>query len=666
MNKFKGSLSFLKQFWQHFLFGILLASLFYFFIKQSATAITITFNADQASVMSVISSGTMIDKEYRAGQSKQTFKFAKIGKKRTIRLDPFSEAPRSEDGILKEQRITISSISIENLGDEVSISGSDLLKHLVISYQLNLQQTGNSLTVKSTSDDPQLYLRYPRPSRPVGYIIVLYCLGLILLFYMLRIEKGRSSEQDTKSKLFMIFVLPLCAGIFISQSYLQLILLSVLIVALVYIFIRTLNERIHAREIFSSLKYLIPISVFILIIFTPVFRTISSLKFVDELKGLSLYDKENHGYNITQRSIKQFLKNFEESYSQSYYFRTELLHYNASIKLGLFHHSPTKKAIIGKEGMFFEGHGMRQIEGEKVGYIDTISDYLGLSPFTDQELEQWRIVLEERYYWLKEQGISFIFAMAPDKSQIYPEYYPDKINSIKVSRETRRYDQLVNYLKDNSIIPVVDLRKALLDVKEQAAAGAVPQHMLFYRTDGHWNAYGAFWAYRAIVNQINASYPKFQVPVVDIGDFVIHEKKDMVHKAFMNLIGTKNERGFYDTFLTLFPKPHTVHAAQSDFLQKGINIDIRWKIVTKTNNNGQIPFLFIAGDSFGQQMAGYFSVHAKHIIVRRFVNHFDPNLIKSVHTNVYIHEMLNMYLLYKVPENPEIVKMARKRALERS
>lgn len=576
MKRLKGTLSIPKQFWQHFLFGILLASLFYFFIKQSATAITITFDANQAGIMSIISSGTMVDTEYPAGQSTQTFTIAKIGTKRPLRLDPFSGTTGHEYGASNEQGITIHSISITNLGDTISISGSDLLQSIVNVSEVELEQTGNSLTVQSTSEDPQVYFRYPRPSRPVAYIAVLYCIGLLLLFYLLRIDNDRSSEQDNKSKIFMIFILPLCVGIYISQSYVQLLLVSILIVAIVYLFIRTLSRLIHSGEIISSLKYLIPISVFILIIFTPIFRTISSPKFDDELKGLSIYDKEIHDNNITQKSIKQFFKNFEECYSQMYFFRTDLLHYNASIKLGLFGYSPTKKAIVGKGEMFFEGHGIRQVEKDEVGYIDTISDYLGLLSFTDQELEQWRITLEERYYWLKEQGIAYIFAMAPDKSQIYPEYYPDKINSINIPKDSRRYDQLINYLKDNSIIPVVDLRKALLEVKEKAAAGTVPNHMLFYRTDGHWNAYGAFWAYKAIVNEINTRYPKYTLPVVDIDDFVIHEKKDMVHRPYMNMIGLKNGTKFYDTFLTLFPKPHTVHAAQTEFAQKGIDMSKRW------------------------------------------------------------------------------------------
>lgn len=666
MKRLKGILSIPKQFWQHFLFGILLASLFYFFIKQSATAITITFDADQAGVMTIISSGTMIDTDYQAGRSALTFSIAKSGTKRTLRLDPFSGAPRSEDGVLKEQRVTIGSISITNLGDEVSISGSDLLKYKVIFYQLDLEQTGDSLTVKSSSEDPQLYFRCPQPSRPVAYIVALFCIGLILLFYMRRIENGLPSEQDNKSKIFMIFVLPLCVGIYISQSYLQLLLLSVLIVKMLYTFTRNVVELLYTGETSFSFRYLIPISIFILIIFTPVFKTVTSLNFLNGLKKLSIYGKEDQGITISQKSIKQFFKSFEEYYSQLFYFRKELLHYNASIKLGLFYHSPTKKAIIGKGGMFFEGHGLRQIEEDEIGYIDTISDYLGLSPFTNLELEQWRIVLEERYYWLKEQGIAYIFAMAPDKSQIYPENYPDQINSIKVSRETRRYDQLINYLKGNSIIPVVDLRDVLLEVKKKTAAGTLPNHMLFYRTDGHWNAYGAFWAYRAIVNEINTRYPKYAIPVVDIDDFVIHEKKDMVHSRFMNMIGSKRKTEFHDTFLTLFPKPHTVHAAQAEFVKQGINIDKRWRTVTNGNNDGQIPFLFLAGDSFAYQMAGYFSIHTKRIGLARLVNHFDPNVIKNLHPDIYVQERLNMYLLYKVPENPEIIKMARKRALENS
>ncbi len=666
MNKLENIFSILKHYWPYFLFGILLATLFSVLIKQSSTTITIKLFANQDSIMSVISSGTVINTAYQAGHSTKKFTIKTKSTKRPLRLDPSSGTVQTEDGSLKEQSITIDSISIAYLGDEITISGSDLFKHIVNVYEADLEQTGSSLTVKSKSEDPQIYFRNPRPSRPVAYIIFLYCAGLVLLCYMFRLDRMVQEKQGKKSDIFILFALPLCAGVYLSQSYAQLLLLSVLIITLLYVFIKTLNEIVCSSDIISSSKYLIPIIIFILIIFTGVFQTVTSSKFVDGLGRLSVYKKDGQRNIITLNSIKQFLISFEDHFSKSYFFRSELLNFNARIKLNVFNFSPTKKAILGKQEMFFEGHGERRIEENEVGYLDNISDYLGLLPFTDQELEQWRVTLEERYYWLKEQGIAYIFAIAPNKSQIYPEYYPDKINSIKASQETRRYDQLINYLRDTSIVPVVDLRNALLEVKAKVTAGTAPNHMLFYRTDGHWNAYGAFWAYRAIIEEINASYPNYTIPVVDINDFVIHEKKDMVHRPFMNMIGIKNETEFHDTFLTLFPRQNTLHAAQDEFVTQGININKRWPLEKNANKDGQIPFLFIAGDSFAFQMAGYFSIHTKRIGVGRFVNQFRTKLIEDLHPDIYIQEILNMYLLYKVPENPQTVKMARKRVMQNS
>lgn len=75
-------------------------------------------------------------------------------------------------------------------------------------------------------------------------------------------------------------------------------------------------------------------------------------------------------------------------------------------------------------------------------------------------------VLEERYYWLKAQGIDYIFAIAPTKALVYPEKMPERLFKLKneLNQQTR-YEQLVRFLKDNSIVPVVDLRTSLYEAR---------------------------------------------------------------------------------------------------------------------------------------------------------------------------------------------------------
>ena len=134
-----------------------------------------------------------------------------------------------------------------------------------------------------------------------------------------------------------------------------------------------------------------------------------------------------------------------------------------------------------------------------------------------------KYVIEERYCWLKERGIGYVFAIAPSKAQVYSENLSDQILNVKnkLNRSTR-YDQLISYLQKNCAVPIVDLRGAL-----RAAKNEPPDLPLYYRTDFHWNYYGAFIAYQAIIESIMNAYPEY----------------NLVGERFMNLISSAETIG---------------------------------------------------------------------------------------------------------------------------
>src|SRR5690606_2285926 len=155
--------------------------------------------------------------------------------------------------------------------------------------------------------------------------------------------------------------------------------------------------------------------------------------------------------------------------------------------------------VIGRNGMIFRGRGTVMLDGEASEVNHFIVDELGLDQFSDEELEYWRVTLEARRDYLAEYGIPYVFTVAPRKSLIYPENLPASVqNRLRESK----LEQLLNYLSVNSDILVVDLVTALRKAK-QVRQG--PE--LYFKTDGHWNAYGAYWAYYTIFEQIAALFP---------------------------------------------------------------------------------------------------------------------------------------------------------------
>ena len=119
--------------------------------------------------------------------------------------------------------------------------------------------------------------------------------------------------------------------------------------------------------------------------------------------------------------------------------------------------SPSKAVIKGRDGWLF--------------YADdgAMADYAAAPPFTGAELERWRHTLQDTSDWLRAQGITYVFVIAPDKHVIYHEYMPETIRRTSISR----IDELVSYLREHS---TVRTRSAAGAPRGQAPRAPLPSH----------------------------------------------------------------------------------------------------------------------------------------------------------------------------------------------
>ena len=123
-------------------------------------------------------------------------------------------------------------------------------------------------------------------------------------------------------------------------------------------------------------------------------------------------------------------------------------------------------------------------------------DFMGIDPFTGEELRAWRAALEGRQAWLAERGIRYLFVVAPNKAMIYPERLPEHIRTL---RSRTRYEQLLAYLREHSTVRIVELHDAMAEAKTD--------HVVYYANDSHWNNRGAFVAYQGICSRLQAWFP---------------------------------------------------------------------------------------------------------------------------------------------------------------
>jgi hypothetical protein len=183
--------------------------------------------------------------------------------------------------------------------------------------------------------------------------------------------------------------------------------------------------------------------------------------------------------------LRDYPAKLEASWGDHFGFRQALirLHARAHIKLGI---SPSDKVVVGPWGwLFFPG------ENPEISDI-----FNGKREYSDAEMEKWRRELEARRDWLAKQGIRYVFVVVPNKETVYRENLPKQTyRSVRsVVQRLRAY-----LATKGSTVDVVDLTDALEEDKKL--------HEVYFRTDTHWNDFGAYVGYREILRRVTGFFP---------------------------------------------------------------------------------------------------------------------------------------------------------------
>ena len=175
----------------------------------------------------------------------------------------------------------------------------------------------------------------------------------------------------------------------------------------------------------------------------------------------------------------------KDAFKNNFVFREALIRANSFLKVKLFGVSAVPKVIIGKDGWLYQARESESFQPRQGGYFSSVQ------PFTNRELREWKQALEKRYRWCESRGMFYLFILAPDKSSIYPEYLPD---GLRPFYNRSRLDQLAAFLKTHSPVPVLNLKEVLIEAKKERE--------VYYKTDSHWNEYGACIASAAIFDYL--------------------------------------------------------------------------------------------------------------------------------------------------------------------
>jgi alginate O-acetyltransferase complex protein AlgJ len=181
---------------------------------------------------------------------------------------------------------------------------------------------------------------------------------------------------------------------------------------------------------------------------------------------------------------RDFITGVESYFNDHFGFRKRLVRLHNHWKVQLFRDPGSKDVLIGRDGwLYYSGDRM-------------IAHYTSTEVWSQQDLENWRRLLERRRDWLAARGAKYLLALAPDKHRVYSEYLPDWLER---GAQPGKVQQLVDYMKAHSTVEVLDLTQVLMEAKKTRVD--------YLQTDTHWNMFGGFVSYRAMVEALSRQLP---------------------------------------------------------------------------------------------------------------------------------------------------------------
>jgi hypothetical protein len=381
----------------------------------------------------------------------------------------------------------------------------------------------------------------------------------------------------------------------------------------------------HRRPRFLAGSQIALAACFVAALFVPLVGTFFHWDFVGSTENRVL--ARMPGFPKHFKEVTHFAELSLDYYSDHFGFRNSLIHSLSLAKyhtgLGLDNHNTG--IIIGKSGWLFYPSDAPD--------PNLLADR-NLNPFTPSELDAWVNLLEQRNRFCEEHHIAFIAVIPPDKQTVYPEYLPDAVTRIG---KVTRLDQLIARLHEtHSRVKLIDLRPTLMEAKKQ--------NRIYFKTDTHWNDYGAYAAYPVIINAVNEVLPWAKIQLQPKSEFIPRStiwSGDLAH--YLNLYYEYNEDWL--NLVKLHPFPAIVEA-ENPYLP----------VTTQGDPHG--PALYMLHDSFTLRLKDFLGPHFSRTRWQWGTMLFGSQVL-DFKPDIVIDEFLERVMNNTVPQDPPEVANAK-------
>ncbi|WP_319468437.1 hypothetical protein [uncultured Pseudodesulfovibrio sp.] len=237
---------------------------------------------------------------------------------------------------------------------------------------------------------------------------------------------------------------------------------------------------------FTAILARITIPVFLLLIFIPFIWSIPGVHGINLSRFEDMEKRSPNEYPAlptNRQELAAFPEAFEKAFNDHFGFRRDLITIFKLFKYNVFNQSTDPgNVVVGRDGWLYLGND----------YFRTFDRHTGSRPPLEAEVDRLITAEKKKRQWLARRGIKYLFAAAPNKYSIYPEYLPAYVRS---ADNTVLLDLVAEKARKQGL-PFIDLRPFLKEAKKLHGT------LAYAKTDSHWSNLGAFYGYRALVEKL--------------------------------------------------------------------------------------------------------------------------------------------------------------------
>lgn len=234
--------------------------------------------------------------------------------------------------------------------------------------------------------------------------------------------------------------------------------------------------------------------------------------------------------------------------------------------------SENDRAFMGRENwLYYKGD-------------NSISLYQNKVMFSDEQITKIKQLNKSQRNWLKNKNISYYVFIAPNKEDVYGEYYRKGIH--KKQQNDRIQDLMVKDPELGIIYPL----QTLINHKNDG--------FIYYKNDTHWSEYGSYIGYLSLMDTIKNSYPN--ITILQPENMKV---KKVTHKTgdLSNMLGINSRQLYNEEYIQYIP----LNGFHYQIVDKKEKEGSKNEAYIKTINPNKKMKVIVFRDSFSSNLLPY-------------------------------------------------------------